>query len=191
MRILLVDNNTVHKNALSSALAGNEVEIQRYQPGVEFHYRDKDLVILSGGGGEGQEIADKHQKDQLWYEDEINFVRNADKPIIGICMGFEVICKAFGAEVEEMDSVVKGVKRIESTTQGQNILRSDTMHQLKAPKWRVRVAPQDFTLLAKSKTGVEVILHNEKPILGTQFHPEAPSGTFSLSAFQQILFQHR
>jgi hypothetical protein len=59
MKILLINNNTIHLDALEQSLTGHEIEIQKYQPGLEFHDTDKDLVILSGGGGEGLEIEDK------------------------------------------------------------------------------------------------------------------------------------
>lgn len=51
MKILLINNHTVHLESLTQALAGQDVETQLYQPGLDFHYEDKDLVILSGGGG--------------------------------------------------------------------------------------------------------------------------------------------
>lgn len=189
MKILLIDNNTVHKNALASSLVGHQVEVQKYQPGIAFNDRDKDLIILSGGGGEGQEIADTHEPDRLWYEDEIEFVKSTQKPLLGICMGFEVICKAYGVPVEEMDKTVQGVIKLEATKAGQKVLKADKLEQLKAHKWHVNLAPQDFDLLVKSKTGAEVIMHKEKPILATQFHPEAPTGTFGLTHFQKILLR--
>jgi GMP synthase-like glutamine amidotransferase len=88
MKILLVNNHTQHLEALSASLNGHDVEIQMYQPGIDFHDADKDMVILSGGGGEGLEIIDKvKNRSKLWYQDEMNFVRKTEKPILGICMG--------------------------------------------------------------------------------------------------------
>jgi hypothetical protein len=37
MKILLVNNNTQHLDELKKALAGHEVEIQEYNPGIWFH----------------------------------------------------------------------------------------------------------------------------------------------------------
>lgn len=187
MKILVVDNNTVHKNALATALSGYQVEFQKYQPGIVFNDWDKDLVILTGGGGEGQEISDLHKANHLWYEDEMNYVLGTDKPVVGICMGFEVISSAFGAAVEEMNSVVKGVKNISVTKDGQAILKADSLKQLKAHKWHVNEAPSGFKSLAMSDTGVEVMMHDNRPIIATQFHPEAPTGTFSLEMFKQLV----
>ena len=87
MKILLVNNHTAHLKDLSSALAEHEVEMQNYFPGINFNDQDKDLVILSGGGGEGLEVNDEYEPGRLWYQDEMNFVKTTTKPVLGICMG--------------------------------------------------------------------------------------------------------
>jgi len=179
MKILLIDNNTEHKRALAEALVGHDVEVQKYRPGLDFHTADKDLVILSGGGGEGREIYDVHQAGHLWYQDEMDFVLKCDKPLIGICMGFEIICRAYGAKVEEMPEVLEGKYDLVVTKKGRSILSYDKLKQHEAHKWRVKKAPRGFRVLANSPTGIELIKHKKKPIWATQFHPEK-GGTLSL-----------
>lgn len=180
MKILLVDNHTEHKEALAKALAGHDIEIQKYHPALEFHTYEKDLIILSGGGGEGREINDVHQAGHLWYQHQINFVKDCDKPILGICMGFEIICHAYGSKVEEMDRVIEQPLDLTVTKNGRKALGHDTIRQYEAHKWRVRKTPKGFKALAKSPTGIEVIKHKKKAILATQFHPEL-GGTLKLS----------
>ncbi|MEX2006612.1 MAG: gamma-glutamyl-gamma-aminobutyrate hydrolase family protein [Candidatus Saccharimonadales bacterium] len=179
MRILLVNNQTQHLSHLKSALAGHQVEIQTYKPGINFHYQDKDLVILSGGGGEGQEIDDVNKPGKLWYEDEMNFVLSCPKPIIGICMGFEVIAKAYGQSVEELPGLLSGYDNISLSRKGRQILLHKKLKQFEAHKWRVTAAPSGFEVLADSGSGIEVISHKKRPLLATQFHPEL-GGTLSL-----------
>lgn len=179
MRILLIDNHTEHKRALAEALTGHEVEVQQYRPGLNFNTEGKDLVILSGGGGEGREIDDTIKADHLWYEDELSFVRNCNKPVLGICMGFEIICRAYGSEVEEMPEALKGPAYLKVTRNGRKLLSHKKIHQYEARKWRVKKAPKGFKVLAKSPVGVEIIQHKKKPILATQFHPEL-GGTLSV-----------
>src|SRR5680860_419270 len=154
MKILLIDNNTVHKTNLLENLANHQVEIQIYKPGMKFHDADKDLVILSGGGGEGQEIADSYNKEGLWYKDEIDFVKTTTKPVLGICMGFEVICYAFGASVNQMDKTIHGVKQIKTTSLGQKLFNNKVLKQFEAHKWSVKLPPTNFDVLAESATGV-------------------------------------
>ena len=186
MKILLIDNHTAHKRALFEALKGHDLEVQQYRPGLSFNTGGKDLVILSGGGGEGKEIDDTIKAGHLWYEDELNFVKNCDKPLLGICMGFEVICRAYGSSVEEMAKTIQGPAFLKVTRGGRKLLAHKKIHQYEAHKWCVKKSPKGFKTLAKSSTGVEVIKHKKKPILATQFHPEL-GGTLKLSNLFQAL----
>jgi GMP synthase-like glutamine amidotransferase len=172
MKILLVNNHTIHLKSLASSLAGHEIEVLEYRPGAKFNYQDKDLVILSGGGGEGLEIYDTTRSGKFWYDDEKEFVLACDKPILGICMGFEVIASAYGAPVTEVGKLVKGPTPIKSTEFGKTFFRTKYLDQIEAHRWRVDDAPDDFEVLAWSSTGVEAIRHRQKRILATQFHPE-------------------
>ncbi|HEY5549597.1 MAG TPA: gamma-glutamyl-gamma-aminobutyrate hydrolase family protein [Candidatus Saccharimonadales bacterium] len=180
MKILLIDNHTEHKRALHEALKGHEVEVQKYRPGLNFNTRGKDLVILSGGGGEGREIDDTIKAGHLWYEDELNFIKDCNKPLLGVCMGFEIICRAYGSEVEEMPEVLKGPAYLKVTRPGRKLLAHKKVHQYEAHKWRVKRTPKGFKTLAKSRAGIEIIKHKKKPILAVQFHPEL-GGTLKLN----------
>jgi anthranilate/para-aminobenzoate synthase component II len=180
MNILLIDNNTQHFKDLNASLLGHNVEVQKYYPGLEFHTQGKDLVILSGGGGEGLEIHDKHESGQLWYEDEMRFVLSTDKPVIGICMGFEVICHAYGAKIDKIGRLIKGFTPIKSTLSGHKLFNRVRIEQFEAHEWQVSsISSKHFEVLAESETGVEVIRHRQKPIFATQFHPEK-GGTLGL-----------
>lgn len=184
MRILLVDNNTKHKKSLLDSLHGHEVETVFYHPGLKINDANKDLIILSGGGGEGREIDDKSPMGDLWYKDEIEFVQRSTKPIIGICMGFEIICRAFGNKVQEMDELVEGFRHLKAGGRDSLVVNREQIRQFEAHKWHVeRLEGKDFKVLARSATGVEMIKHHnsKKPIIATQFHPEIPGGSISLA----------
>jgi GMP synthase-like glutamine amidotransferase len=177
MKILLINNHTKHLENLSESLAGHDVEVQMYQPGLDFHDAGKDLVILSGGGGEGLEIDDFIQRGKLWYEDEMDFILSTSKPIIGICMGFEVIARAHGCAIPRMEKLVKGPTKITTTAQGRKFFGLPSLNQFEAHQWRVTEAPKGFEVLAESASGIEVI--KKGSIFASQFHPEK-GGTLSL-----------
>ncbi len=187
MKILVV-NNYQHNNetatfeALKLCLSGHQVEYQRYKPGLQFAEAGKDLIILSGGGGEGSEIHDEYSKNKLWYEDQINFILSTKKPIFGICMGFEIIARAYGSKVVQMKQYVSGLKTVSTTQKGLEIFNQNDLTQYQNHIWRVpAVSLEHFDVLAESKTGIEAIKHKTRPILATQFHPEK-GGTLSLRA---------
>ena len=160
-------------NSLGRALAGHQVEVQTYRPGIDFNYEDKDLIILSGGGGEGLEIDDEYEPGKLWYDDEMNLVRTADKPIMGICMGFEVMARAYGAPVTSAGDLVLSREDLQIEKQYQSLF-GKKIRQYEAHSWRVEDVPSDFEVLATSKTGIEIFRYKDDKGLrfATQFHPE-------------------
>lgn len=186
MKILLVNNHTEHLEAMLTSLAGHEVEIQNYQPGIDFQDAGKDLVILSGGGGEGLEIIDKTSKSKLLYQDEMNFVRNTNVPVLGICMGFEVIVNSFGGKIHYQPKLIHGFRGIHLNDEGKNLFKQRTLKQVESHYWCTpEVSHKELQVLARSESGIEIVKHKNKKILGTQFHPEE-GGTMNLS---QLLAQ--
>jgi GMP synthase-like glutamine amidotransferase len=179
MKILLVNNHTVHLKKLNQALAGHDVEVQLYKPGLDFHSEDKDLIILSGGGGQGLEIYDKFKRGTLWYQDQMDFILKTKKPILGICMGFEVITSTYGRRIDYLGKLNQGFYDIKTTTKGLKSLQKNQLKQFESHRWAVTDAPKDFEVLGESHTGVEIMRHKKRPIFATQFHPEA-GGTLHL-----------
>jgi anthranilate/para-aminobenzoate synthase component II len=192
MKILLINNyqqnnETATYEALKLALAGHDVKIQRYKPGIKFADKGKDLIILSGGGGEGSEINDQYSKDKLWYQDQINYILSADTPILGICMGFEVIARAYGSKVVQMKDYVTGFRRVVLTKKGLESLDKKLLTQYENHRWYVPdVSSQQFEVLGDSATGIEIIKHKSRPIFATQFHPEK-GGSLTLSQLLQFV----
>jgi GMP synthase-like glutamine amidotransferase len=190
MKILLVDNNTIHLEELLKALTGHDVEVQTYKPGIWFHDVGKDLIVLSGGGGEGKELHDYHKPHKLWYADEMHFVRATDKPILGICMGFEIISAAYGAKITKMPKGIVDFAGAKATRKGQKNFKVKKLRQFEAHDWCVKSVPRkQFDVWAKSKRGVEVIRHKTRPIIATQFHPEIPGGSLTLKNVGSIIAQ--
>ncbi|MGH7156906.1 MAG: glutamine amidotransferase-related protein [Candidatus Saccharimonadales bacterium] len=178
MKILLINNHTRHLQSLQRSLIGHDVEVQLYKPGLDFHDQGKDLIILSGGGGEGLEINDKIDQDRLWYQEEMEFVLRNKKPLIGICMGFEVICRASGLAVPKMPQLLMAQTNLQTTKKGRAVLGRAKLSQLEAHQWHVTKLPKGFDVLAESNTGIEIIKKGNT--IATQFHPEKP-GTLELS----------
>lgn len=183
MKILLVNNHTQHIDSLSRELAGHEVEVLEYRPGAVFDDASKDLVILSGGGGEGYELDDFHKPGHLWYEDEIAYVERSQKPILGICMGFEIICYAHGSSLIGQNNLIEGYQNINLLSAPAGTSQQRTLQQFESHNWHIEaVSSKHFKVLADSDGGIEVIKHHTRQIWASQFHPEKASGTWRLSS---------
>lgn len=181
MRILLIDNHTDYLHNFAEVFAGHSVEIQEYKPGLDFHTNGKDLVILSGGGGEGFELKDK-KNGKFWYEDEMNFVLGCELPIVGICMGFEVISAAYGAEIQHVGRLISGFRAQTTSAKGQKHLGHVKLRQYEHHRYGVpSVSSKHFEVLADSASGIEMIKHKTRKIIASQFHPEVPGGTIQLA----------
>jgi GMP synthase (glutamine-hydrolysing) len=97
----------------------------------------------------------------------LDFIKNTDKPILGICFGCELIARAYDCEL--FDS---GVKNVET----QDICFDDKKYcfpAFEAHRFGIQKVSSQVQVIAHGQNeSIEVIQHESKPIIGTQFHPE-------------------
>jgi anthranilate synthase component 2 len=99
-------------------------------------------------------------------------------PTLGVCLGHQAICHAFGGAVVRADRIVHGkVSRIMHEGTGifcgvTNPLIATRYHSLVADADRL---PPDLRVTARSSEEGYVmgVRHRSYPILGIQFHPES------------------
>ena len=112
-------------------------------------------------------------------------------PILGVCLGHQAICEAYGATVSYAKELMHGKQStitIDETCpifQGMgNTMKAARYHSLAAVKETI---PETLKVTAKTKDGeVMAVMHREYPIYGVQFHPESiltPDGKIILSNF--------
>ena len=112
-------------------------------------------------------------------------------PILGVCLGHQAICEAFGGAVGY-------AKRLMHGKQSQIALERDCplfaglpatipaarYHSLAAPEDRL---PECLKVAARTADGeVMAVMHREYPLYGLQFHPESiltPDGSIILKNF--------
>ncbi len=102
------------------------------------------------------------------------YVRELDLPILGICLGHQVMALAYGGGVRT--GAAGGYAAVEI-----EILDEDDILKGIGPKMKVWAShadevsslPPDFTRLARSGIcEVEAMKHKTKPLYGVQWHPE-------------------
>jgi anthranilate/para-aminobenzoate synthase component II len=179
MSIIIVDNESTYTNALLKLLSHQNPTLINYK---DLNYRNLstgDIVILTGGHGVPILWHKKH------YTNEVELIKKHKGPIIGICLGFELIAHTYGSHLRRLGERRKGEITITPSKKSLLVIPSSVMvHE--SHNWSVPKVKRPLRALAYSDDGVEIFKHSRKPIYGVQFHPEA-SSTAGKRLFTDIL----
>jgi GMP synthase-like glutamine amidotransferase len=100
--------------------------------------------------------------------DELHWVRESNKPILGICAGMQAVALAFGLKLEKSKEIglvdVKLVKK--------NPLFSSDISAYSIHSMAVNEKLGGFEVLARSKNCIHALKHQKKDIYAVLFHPE-------------------
>jgi GMP synthase-like glutamine amidotransferase len=167
MKTLIVDNHTKHIQELGS-LFSNPYIIQKEDLKEHSDFRECALIIFSGGSSVPTVL--EHPEE---YAVEIAVIKNSAVPIIGICLGAEIITEAFGGKLVDLKTKHRGFVRLEiEDDRLQTLIRSHTLEVFEGHRIGIERLPEDFVSCAHSEHGVEILKHKTRPIIGFQFHPE-------------------
>ncbi len=149
-------------------------ELKIYSEILPFHTDRKTLsdpsvkgIILSGGPASVNDT-----KAPLCD----HAIFDLDKPILGICYGFQLMAKLHGGEVKKSNTREYG--RADLSSSQKNILFQNIDFQQTPIVWMshsdsVLRLPSEFTAIAQSGSLVNAAAaHTSKPWWGLQFHPE-------------------
>ncbi len=112
-------------------------------------------------------------------------------PILGVCLGHQAICAAFGATVTYAKELMHG-KQSEVTLDKKSPIFEGCPEKTKVARYHSLAAdkdtiPAELTVTAKTTDGeVMAVQHTEYPVYGLQFHPESimtPDGKQMLKNF--------
>ena len=177
MRLVLVNNykeadkrQEVLRNL--TRCTGQKVDVVDYDLpdlAVRVLEMDPDLVFLSGSGYLLTRPGTRER-----FQPEMDMVRRASFPILGICYGHQLVGTAFGASMTDLGQMVRRFEDVKI------IDHHPVFNGLPS---RVQVAeshrqvldqvPDGFVRLAESQTShVEAMCHETRPIYGFQFHAE-------------------
>lgn len=187
--ILLIDNYDSFSYNLYQLIGGIEPDIQVIRNDEltveEIRELKPDRIILSPGPG-------RPEKAGIILEAVKEL--GAEIPILGVCLGHQAICAAFGATVTYAKKLMHGK---------QSMVRFDTncplfwecpergavarYHSLAADALTI---PECLEVTAVTEEGeVMAVQHREYPVFGVQFHPESimtPDGELMLKNFMSL-----
>ncbi|MEM0924447.1 MAG: aminodeoxychorismate/anthranilate synthase component II [Planctomycetota bacterium] len=187
--ILVLDNEDsfVHNLARYLRQSGAETRVVRSH---DVDARDvlrsnPDAVVLSPG---------PHGPDQAGCCMELIRIAPARLPILGVCLGHQVIAAAYGGRV------VRGTPRHGMASEIEHDASSlfhDCPNPMSVARYHSLVVSRQglprclsVTAVSRDDQAVMAIRHRERPVYGLQFHPESilsPFGMQMISNFGQVV----
>ena len=116
-------------------------------------------------------------------------------PILGICLGHQAICEAFGGKVSYAKELMHGKKKTIYTV-GESKLFAGLGDSFLAARYHSLAAVRDelpnvLRITAEAEDGeIMAVEHKEYPIYGVQFHPESvmtPDGKVMIQNFINVV----
>lgn len=116
-------------------------------------------------------------------------------PILGVCLGHQSICEAFGGTVSYAKELMHG-KQKEIRVTGKSTLFQGMGAVFPAARYHSLAAvreklPEKLRVTAESEDGeIMAVEHEEYPVFGVQFHPESvmtPNGKKMIENFMNVV----
>lgn len=161
MQILIINNHGQFNHLIGRSIR-DKVESRLISNETPVEEIEADGLIL--GGGPSLEQSGNCSR----------YLRELDVPILGICLGLQVMGTTFGGEVGP--GTIGGYAEVEV-----EILEEDDIFKgipARIKTWashadQVTRLPQGFQVLARSDVcEIEAMRHKERPLYGLQWHPE-------------------
>ncbi len=185
MKILVIANRGQYNHRIYRTLKylGADVKLVQNSISIDEVMAEAPDGLVIGGGPFLDEIGNSAGIIERFHK---------EMPILGICLGQQLIAKQFGGEVrtaevgeyadskiivDDEDEILKGV--------------GPSFNAWVSHKDEVSKIPDDFKVLAHSDTcDIEAVAHKEYPLYGVQFHPEVehtPKGPDIFKNFLRII----
>ncbi|MBO6178014.1 MAG: aminodeoxychorismate/anthranilate synthase component II [Selenomonadaceae bacterium] len=112
-------------------------------------------------------------------------------PILGVCLGHQAICEAFGATITYAKKLMHGKTSVVEVD-NRSLLFKDLPVDIKVARYHSLAAdpatmPEELSVTAVTTNGeIMAVQHKTHPIYGVQFHPESimtPQGKTILKNF--------
>ena len=129
-----------------------------------------DGIILSPGPGLPKEHYLLHQIVEKYA---------SNKPILGVCLGMQVIAEVFGGTLYRKEHIVHGEQQLISVNGDRKGLfneMGDSFYAALYHSWAVdkKTLPSELEIIAQNNQGIIMaIKHKSFDIWGVQFHPES------------------
>jgi len=146
-----------------------------------------DSIIISGS----ERLISDIEYPEPWFD----FLRDVNKPVLGICYGMQLLSLAYGG-VAEIGNMISGDRRIR-ILENKEILKNLPQELYLPENHREKIigVSKYLEILAVSDDGIEAVKIHNKFMYGTQFHfersekygPTIIKNFLSIASNQQII----
>lgn len=188
--ILLIDNYDSFSYNLYQLIGGVNPDIKVIRNDElsipEIEELNPIAIILSPGPG--------RPVDAGVFIDVIKYFKDKT-PILGVCLGHQAICEAFGATITYAKEIMHGKTSIVSLNNKSKLFKNmdnnievARYHSLAAD---INTMPNELIITAKTKDNeIMAVEHQNYNVFGVQFHPESvltPKGIEIIRNFMKIV----
>ncbi len=156
MKCLIINNNTKFLDKLIALLANYNPIVVDYKKFSINSISDFDFLVLSGGS------------INISYPNNLKkikkFLRKTNKPILGICLGLQILSITFSSTLLDLKQQRKGFFDFDFFGAKGSLYYIHSCF--------IKDVPEEFEILVKSGDIIELIKHKIKPLVGLQGHPE-------------------
>lgn len=164
--LLVVDNGSIYTKQLTDFLIKKNILFEKQSPQnlrLDSLYT-YDSFILSGRKKNEKKINEINSKIIS------HCIKNNNK-LLGICYGAEILALTLGGTIRKISTPQKGIESIQITKK--NSICNKTIDVFESHSYEISKLPGFLVPIAKSMNCKnEIIQYEERPIFGTQFHPE-------------------
>lgn len=192
-KILIIDNFdsfTYNLYQLLYSTSDSELKVVRNNELTNEHILLADAVVISPGPGLPKETNNLAVlKDQIILQ----------KPVLGVCLGHQLLAEYFGAELVNLSKVYHGVARNTKIIGDDNMMYKDFDNSFEAGSyhsWTVNKETDIPELLVNARdvnNEIMSFIHRELPVWGVQYHPESiltPKGSQLVKNWFNYLTSH-
>jgi GMP synthase (glutamine-hydrolysing) len=129
-----------------------------------------DALLVFGGS-----MHPDHEEQYPWLLEELELLRESELPVLGICLGAQLLARAFGGEVRPAPEPEIGWHEVEQTGAGDPVLGA-LPRRFTALQWHYYTydLPPGAVELARSRLCTQAFRLGER--WAVQFHPEVTAG---------------
>ena len=180
--LLVVDNGSLYTKNLTEFLSKKRIPFEAKTP----DRIDTDLLsrygsfILSG----------RRENARKTNQTNSRVVRHAiesGSKLLGICYGAEILALTLGGTIRKCESLRKGDETVRVSSKN-DLIRADSLLVFESHSFEISRLPKELISVGESPScRYEIIRHVDRPVFGTQFHPEMSSdGTALIERFCRL-----